>query len=267
MSAQAPCSPRVAVVTPFCNEPPDWLAQAQRSIAAQTYPCDHIMVGDAASVVPPLPATVVNLPTCVADFGDTPRAVGSFYAVGLGYDAIAYLDADNWFDPEHIASLVTLHLQTNAAVVTSRRAFVRIDGSYMAECTASDGDNFSDTNCLFITRAAFAVLSTWVLMDRAFHAIDDRVIWHAIKQQGYSLAHTGRASVAYRARLPNFYTDLGETPPLEVKAQQVEAIMAALTAWEAAGNAPLRMRWGYRRYAAPNRIREINFGDAADAPH
>lgn len=153
MSTPASCSPRVAVVTPFCNEPADWLAQAQRSITAQTYPCDHIMVGDAATVVPPLPAMVVNLPTCVADFGDTPRAVGSFYAVGLGYDAIAYLDADNWFDPEHIASLVTLYLQTNAAVVTSRRAFVRIDGSYMAECTASDGDSFSDTNCLFITRA------------------------------------------------------------------------------------------------------------------
>jgi hypothetical protein len=31
--------------------------------------------------------------------------------------------------------------------------------------------------------------------------------------------------------------------------------------------ADLRMRWGYRRYAGPNRIREINFGDAADAPN
>ncbi len=225
------------------------------------------MVGDAATVVPPLPAMVVNLPTCVADFGDTPRAVGSFHAVGLGYDAIAYLDADNWFDPEHIASLVTLYLQTNAAVVTSRRAFVRIDGSYMAECTASDGDSFSDTNCLFITRAGSECCRDGPLWIERFTPLTIRVIWRAIKQQGYSLAHTGRASVAYRARLPNFYTDLGETPPLEAKAEQVEAIMAALTAWEAAGNAPLRMRWGYRRYAGPNRIRQIIFGDAADSPH
>jgi hypothetical protein len=260
MTSSASFSPRVAVVTPFCHEPPEWLVQAQKSVAAQTYPCDHILVGDAASVVPALPAMVVNLPTGVADYGDTPRAIGSFYAAGLGYDAIAYLDADNWFHPGHIASLVALHMQTRAAVVTSRRAFVRLDGTYMAECTASDGETFSDTNCLYLTRPAFGVLSTWALMDPAFHAIDDRVMWHAIKQQGYSRAHTEQASVAYRARLPNFYTDLGETSPVDVKLAQAEAIMSALAAWEAAGNATLRMNWGYRRYAGPNRIREVFFG-------
>src|SRR5271165_1713961 len=120
--------PRVAVVTPFCDEPIEWLAQAQQSIVEQTYPCDHILVGDAASVVPPLPAMVINLPTGVRDFGDTPRAIGSLYAAGLGYDAIAYLDADNWYYPDHISTLVGLHFQTNAAVVTSYRVLVRLDG-------------------------------------------------------------------------------------------------------------------------------------------
>ncbi len=247
MTGAASYAPRVAVVTPFCNEAAEWLAQAQRSVAAQTYPCDHILVGDAAASAPPLPATVVNLPTRVGDFGDTPRAVGSFYAAGLGYDAIAYLDADNWYHPDHIATLVALHLQTHAPVVTSRRAFVRLDGSYMAECAESDGENFCDANCLFITRPAFAVLSTWALMDRIFHAIDDRVMWHAIKQQNYARAHTARATVAYRARLANFYIDMGEAPPAGIKTGQVESIMEALTAWEVAGYPSVRREWRYRR--------------------
>jgi hypothetical protein len=238
--------PRVAVVTPFCDEPIEWLAQAQQSVLDQTYPCDHILVGDAASVVPPLPAMVVNLPAGVRDFGDTPRAVGSFYAAGLGYDAIAYLDADNWYYPDHISTLAGQHFQTNAAVVTSYRVLVRLDGSSMGVCPESDGKNFCDTNCLFVARPAFGVLSTWALMDRAFHAIDDRVLWQAIVQQNYSRAHTGRPTVAYRARVANFYNANGETPPENVKVGQIESIEAALTAWEVAGHPSLRRRGSYR---------------------
>jgi hypothetical protein len=83
-------------------------------------------------------------------------------------------------------------------------------------------------------------------MDRAFHAIDDRVLWQAIIQQNYSRAHTGRPTIAYRARLANFYTANGETPPENVKVGQIEAIGAALTAWEAAGHPSLRSRGSHR---------------------
>ncbi|MEN9314698.1 MAG: hypothetical protein RIS35_1091 [Pseudomonadota bacterium] len=242
---------RVAVITPFHREPEQWLSLAQRSVRGQSHPCDHILIGDAATVTPPHPAIIVNLPTGVADYGDTPRAVGSFYAAGLGYDAIAYLDADNAFHRDHIASMIELQRRTNAAVITSRRAFIRIDGSYMAECTASDGEVFCDTNCLFLTRAAFGVLQHWALMDRAFHAIDDRVIWHHILEAGLSRAHTGRATAMYRATYPGFYRDLGETPPEGVKAPKGNPIGDALRAWQAAGLAPIRPRWGYRRYRPP----------------
>lgn len=242
---------RVAVVTPFHREPVEWLSLAQRSVRAQSHPCDHILIGDAAKVTPPLPGIVVNLPVGVADYGDTPRGVGSMYAAGLGYDAIAYLDGDNAFHRDHIASLVELQRRTGAAVVTSRRAFIRLDGSYMAECTASDGEIFCDTNCLLITRKAFDVLAQWALMDRAFHPIDDRVIWHHILRAGHSRAHTGRATAIYRATYPGFYTDLGEAPPAGVKTPTGNPIGEALAAWVAAGNPPIRPRWGYQRYRRP----------------
>jgi hypothetical protein len=126
----------------------------------------------------------------------------------------------------------------------------------MGVCPDSDGENFCDTNCLFITRAAFGVLSTWALMDRAFHAIDDRVVWQAIIQQNYSRAHTGCATVAYRARLANFYNAIGETPPENVKVGQIETIWAALSAWEAAGHPSLRRQGSHRADSAGAKARE-----------
>ena len=83
---------KVAVITPFYNEPLAWLEQAQRSVMGQSFACTHILVGDQARITPPLDGLVVHLPVGCKDYGDTPRAVGSMYAAGLGFDAIAYLD-------------------------------------------------------------------------------------------------------------------------------------------------------------------------------
>ena len=144
-----------------------------------------------------------------------------------------------------IASLVSLHQASGAPIVTSKRAFHRLDGSYMAHCTASDGEVFCDTNCLFVTREAFSLLSNWALMPAAFHPIDDRVIWFHILQSGLARAHTGLATVGYRATHEGFYRDLGEAPPEGVKTSLASEIPLALQHWEQLGLPPLRPRWGY----------------------
>ena len=239
---------KVAVITPFHNETLHWLTECQNSVKNQTYACDHFLIGDAARIQPCLPARVINLPVGVADYSDTPRAIGSFYAAGLQYDAIAYLDGDNCFHPNHIESLVHLLSETGAPVLTSRRAYIRLDGSYMAEDLTSDGEKFCDTNCLFLTRPAFSLLSHWALMDRAFHPIDDRVMWYHILQAGLKRAHTGRVTVAYRATHQGHYRDLGETPPNGAKSPDNNPIGVAFLAWEAKGFPPLRMEHKYCGY-------------------
>src|SRR5271166_697694 len=101
---------KVAVVTPYHREPTEWLAQCIAGVAAQTYPCTHILVADGfprPDLVPPA-AQHIQLPRAHADNGNTPRAIGSISAIGEGFDAIAYLDADNWHEPGFIEAMVKL---------------------------------------------------------------------------------------------------------------------------------------------------------------
>ena len=246
---------KVAVITPFCNEPPHWIEECRASVARQSVKCDHFFVGDAPKAEVPLSiasaAYVILLPANVNDFGDTPRAVGSMYVAGLGYDAIAFLDADNMHESSHIETLLGLCIESGASVVTSRRKFVRIDGSYMAECLTSDGQTFCDANCLFVTRKAFHLMAYWALMNRDYHAIDDRVMWHIIRRSSVSIAHTGQATVLYRATHAGFYKDLSEPPPVGVKDSTTNKIPSALARWEQAGNPSLRIVQRYTKYQPP----------------
>ncbi len=242
---------RVAVVTPFHREPAAWLEACQRSVASQTHPCTHILVGDAATVQPPLPALVLPLPQGAQDWGDTPRAVGAMYAAGLGFDAIAFLDADNTFDADHIARLVALQHQTGAVVLSARRRFISLDGQPMADCLSSDGEAFCDTNCLMVMRPAFAEMAQWAVMDPAFHAIDDRVIWHALKAAGHARAHSPQVTVSYRASQPGIYCDLGWPLPAGVREDADGRVAQALAAWAASGRPDVKVAWRYRRLGTP----------------
>lgn len=234
---------RVAIVTPFHAEPAHWLSQCHESVRAQSVPCEHIMVGDGARVKPPSTALHIPLPRGVSDYGDTPRSVGSMYAAGLGYDAVLYLDADNWIHPDHVKSILRKHLETGAVIVTTRRSFVDLDGRHMAVCAASDGEQFCDTNCLSVFRPAYDVLSRWALMSHALHAIDDRVVWRYVLDQGFSRAHTGLATAYYRATHAGFYNDIGRPVPPGVKSGS-NAIGEAVQAWRRMGF-ELPVRWGY----------------------
>jgi|GEM_PF-426651 len=200
---------------------------------------------------PPASAIHVPLPRNVRDFGDTPRAVGAVYAAGLGYEAILYLDADNWLHPSHVETVLRTQKETGAAIVTTRRALVGMDGAYLAVCAASDGEQFCDTNCLAVFRPAFSILSQWALMAPELHAIDDRVIWRQILDKGFPRAHTGLASVYYRATYPGFYTDLGVPIPAGVKTSETSPIRSAVQFWQAMGF-ELPIRWGYLRLQEPS---------------
>lgn len=240
---------KVAIITPFHSESVEWLNQAHNSVRQQTHPCDHMMIGDASVRVPPSTALHIPLPRNVADYGDTPRAVGVMYAAGLGYDAVCFLDGDNWLDPDHVASVVELHRQTHAQVVTSERMIMRLDGTPMARCVGSDGNQFCDTNCLTVFRSAFHHMAIWATMSPELHPIDDRVVWKYILDNRLSRAHTAKATVRYRATAAGFYRDLSEPVPKEAK-ESVPAIRGALKAWAAQG-VELPIRWAYRDYRPP----------------
>ncbi len=218
---------KVAVITPYFKTPLKWLTECHASVRAQTHPCTHIIVADGQpyNEVDSWVAQHIKFPVNAADYGDTPRGTGSVVAIGQGFDAIACLDADNWYDPEHISTLVNMHKKTRAAVVTSARNLHRLDGTLLGKCYRVDGKSFVDTNCLLLTRAAFDIIKIWWRMDPRYHPIGDRVVWANIIRRNFSRSHSEKATVAYRTAFAFHYEHFGEKPP--------EGAKSGRAVWEA----------------------------------
>lgn len=207
---------RVAVVTPYHRESEALLGECQRSVREQTYPSTHILVADGhpAPFVAGWPVQHIVLPQAHADYGDTPRAIGSLSAISQGFDAIAYLDADNWYAPDHIAAMVDLHLQARASVCVASRSLHRLDGSLLAAAGENgDGIDNVDTSCLFLTAAAYRVVPIWSLLPHNLHPIGDRILWSAIRGLGFRVARRTAPTVRYRSALRVHYEERGEAPP------------------------------------------------------
>jgi len=225
---------RVAVVTPYFREAESVLRQCHDSVRAQTYPCRHFMIADG------YPQQAVStwdvehnlLSRSHDDCGNTPRSVGSICAASQGFHAIAYLDADNWFQPTHIETMLELHRRTGAVVCTAGRSIHRLDGSLMiASDRHSDGRNHVDTSCILLMRPAFAMIQIWTQMPRELSAACDRVFWGSVVVQRFARAHSHAPTVAYRTPYSIFYEQMGEAAPPEGKS--MDSILGAMTWWAA----------------------------------
>ena len=61
--------------------------------------------------------------------GNPPRALGGILADAYGFDAVAYLDADNWYDPSHIEGLIEAHkAHEKVSLVSCKRRFYDLEG-------------------------------------------------------------------------------------------------------------------------------------------
>lgn len=206
---------RIAVITPYYKTPRPWLEQCHQSVLAQTVPCTHILVADGApeDYVDGWQAQHIILKVNHADYGDTPRAIGSVSAIGQQFDAIAYLDSDNWYAPDHIETLVDLHKESGAAICISNRTMNRLDGSVLGPCPETDGDLFADTSCLMLFREAFSLAPIWATFPPRLHPICDRMMMYYIRNSGLKRAFVDKPTVAFRTAYRGAYRLFGEEPP------------------------------------------------------
>lgn len=206
---------KVAVISPYYKESTDILRRCHDSVLKQTYTCTHILVADgyANSEIDNWNADHIKLPKSHNDIGSTPRLIGSFHAIGLGFDAVAFLDADNWLRNDHIESLVNLFYSTNASFLYSNRNLCRLDGSILKIDKQSFPPTFVDTNCMMFTRNGFHIIHKWVLMPSYGHLIGDRIITHYIKKSGIKMAYSDLPTVYYRCTKEGIYIANGEIPP------------------------------------------------------
>lgn len=232
-------TPRVAVITPYYRESRAVLEQCHQSVLAQTVPCLHVLVADGhpKAALNHWDAHHVRLPRSHGDIGSTPRLIGSYHAIGLGVDAVAFLDADNWYGPNHIATLLEAMDRDQAGFVSSSRTLCRLDGSVMGRCPLSDPDRFIDTNAMLFGRAAFPLLHQWVLMPEYGHLIGDRIMLDTVKRSSVRRTHVDAAEVFYRCNKAGLYRQMGEAIPKGVQARP--DYEASFRQWEADGNPPL----------------------------
>ena len=206
---------KVAVITPYYKESIDILRKCHESVVNQTYSCLHIMVADGfpQSDINEWKVDHIALPKPHYDIGSTPRLIGCYHAIGLGYDAVAFLDADNWYRKDHIEQLIELHKNTKAVFLSSSRMLCRLDGTEMAKCNSIDSDKFIDTNCIMITRGGFELLQRWVLMPNYGHLIGDRIFLYYAKMMQLERSHNNLPTVFYRCSKEGIYKNLKEPIP------------------------------------------------------
>ena len=212
--------PRIAVITPYFKESLDVLRQCHESVLAQGPQVDHFMVADGHPVneVATWNVRHVVLPSAHDDGGSTPRGLGSMLADSEGYDFVAYLDADNWYQPGHLASLLETHQNTRSPVCTSFRSFHRPDGSLL-EITELEEDRLQhvDTSCFLLHRSAFEVLSVWCRMPKQMGPLCDRVFLAAIRHARFAITSTRQRTVAYRTLHELHYKQAGLAAPAGFK--------------------------------------------------
>jgi glycosyltransferase involved in cell wall biosynthesis len=207
---------KIAVITPYYKTPPDIFRQCAESVQNQTYPCTHLVVADGPpypDVAPAPDRMLVALPRSNGDYGNTPRAIGGILAESYGFDAVALLDDDNWFEPAHIETMAAAQRASNADLVACQRIFRHLDGSILSISEAAEDQlQHVDANCWLIMRRAFPLLANW-RMPRFASFIGDRVFYQRARRERYRIAATGQRTVNYRTKYPSHYHQAGLAVP------------------------------------------------------
>jgi predicted O-linked N-acetylglucosamine transferase (SPINDLY family) len=211
-------APRVAVITPYYKERREWLQRCIDSVRAQDYPATHYMVADGfpQDWIDGAGVRHIRLDRAHADYGNTPRAIGGMLAASEGFDAICFLDADNWYASSHVSTClnVAANAEHELDYVVANRYFVRDDGSVLPMRNSEDDTiGHIDTNCYFLLRGAFHTIPRWSLMPKPLAVICDRIYRVVLEHARLRKARTKDVTVNYLCTWRGPYEAAGETPP------------------------------------------------------
>jgi glycosyltransferase involved in cell wall biosynthesis len=206
---------RYAIVTPYHKEERWLLERCIQSVRKQTMPADHIVVADGfpQNWIDAEGVRHIRLDRNHADYGNTPRAIGALLAVSAGYEGIGFLDADNWLEPNHVASCVEASERNDACdFVIARRNLCRPDGSVI-NINDPPVQSFVDTSCFFLLPGSYHVIPHFSLIPRELSPICDRVFYTALKAKKLNAEVVAEKTVNYHCLWSFIYEVAGETPP------------------------------------------------------
>jgi glycosyltransferase involved in cell wall biosynthesis len=208
----------IAIVTPYYKEPREMIERCIRSVAAQDVPVTHFVVSDGhpQDWIDAESVRHLRLGCSHGDFGNTPRSIGGILAASEGFDAIGFIDADNWLEPAHVSTCLRAAAEAGDEIdyVVARRRLVRNDGSVMNIQTRDDADGTHvDTNCFFMLPGSYHTLGQWGVMPKPLSVIGDRIFVGSLRAQGLRTVRSAEVTVNYLCTWAYLFEALGETPP------------------------------------------------------
>ncbi len=209
---------KVAIVTPYYKEPHEMIERCLRSVEAQDVPVTHFVVSDGhpQDWIDGQAVRHLRLGCSHGDFGNTPRSIGGILAASEGFDAIGFIDADNWLEPEHVSTCLRTAAAAGDALdyIVARRRLTRNDGSVMNILTRDDHDgSHVDTNCFFMLPGSFHTLGQWGVMPKPLSVIGDRIFVGSLRAQGLRTVRNEAVTVNYLCTWAHIFEALGEVPP------------------------------------------------------
>lgn len=213
---------KVAVITPYFKEPDETLERCLGSVRSQDQPATHILIADGHpnELVERAGVRHLRLDRSHADAGNTARGLGALLAVAEEFEAIAFLDADNWFDDSHLSSCIqTAHSTPELPdFVVARRRLCRPDGSELPGSLEEDErGQHVDTSCFFLLRSSFHVAARWAAIPKALGPVGDRVFFKLLIAQNLRANRCQRTTVNYSCTYRSPYLAANEEPPPSAK--------------------------------------------------
>ena len=216
MTLSSVCNLKAAVITPYCGEDISIIQRCCESVSNQSYSARHFLVADGRSneLINEFDVDHLILPASHHDFGNTPRALGALSAINRGYDAIFFLDADNWYLPTHVEESMRMKFDDyELDFLASYRQLVLPEGQSVPPDQEDSLHQHVDTSCMCFFEGAFSVIPLWATMTPELSVIGDRIIFKALRARALRIGWTNSATVFYTSRYRQHYERVGLTPP------------------------------------------------------
>ncbi len=215
---------KYCIVTPYYKEDRSLLERCIKSVREQTIAADHIMIADGfpQDWLDAEPVRHIKLDRSHGDYGNAARGLGALLAVAEKYEGIAFLDADNWYDNDHIETclMAAQNHPKRADFVAAQRRLVRPDGSVLPGVAGDDlpkEGGHIDTNCLFFLPMAFHMIYRWCTIPQEMSIVGDRLFYYICRSESLEIAIAEKRTVNYTWMFSDSYVGLGETPPAGAK--------------------------------------------------
>jgi glycosyltransferase involved in cell wall biosynthesis len=239
---------RFAIVTPYYREERNVLERCIQSVRNQTVPADHFLVSDGCPQDWLDSANVrhIRLGRSHKDAGNTPRGLGALLAVSEGYDGIGLLDADNWYDENHIeecCKAANAIAASPADLVFAKRRMFLPDGKPVK---VQDPLNHVDTSCYWLLPGSFHLLHYWAIMPAGMGPAGDRIFYRMISEQSLIIRETKEITVNYTSNYETHYRWLGIPPPADAKPNvDMATVVAQITQLDSRQQELVKRRCGF----------------------